>query len=114
MKGAIFLLPILLALVVGPTISIMIFVRSGKTYRRAGGDRGTYVVKAVLAFGVWAVTSFLVMLFLLGYVSGPDYVIGYEPPIVWRAVKYLGLVTAYGVLGSVLVWWMKQEELRFK
>jgi hypothetical protein len=50
------------------------------------------------------------MLFLWGYVNGPDYVIGYEPPIVWRAMKYIGLVAVYGLIGSVLVWWMKQKE----
>jgi hypothetical protein len=104
------MLPILLALVVAPAISIMIFVRAGEAYRHAGGDRYTYISKSILVFGGWCLISFLVMLFLLGYISGPDYVIGYEPPIVSRAMKYLGLVAAYGLIGSVLMWWMKQKE----
>jgi hypothetical protein len=110
MKTVIFMLPILLALVVAPAISIMIFVRAGEAYRHASGDRDTYVNKNLLVFGGWCVISFLVGLFLLGYISGPDYVIGFEPPIVSRAMKYLGLVASNFLIGSVLVWWMKQKE----
>ena len=110
MKGVIFMLPILLALVVAPAISIMIFVRAGEAYRDAGGDRDTYIHKSAFVFGIWCVISFLVMLFLLGYIIGPDHVIGYEPPIVSRAMTYLGLVAVYGLIGSVLVWWMKHKE----
>jgi len=113
MKAVIFFLPIFMALVVGTTISIMIFLGSGESYRRAGRDCGMYFVRALLAFVVWAAISFVVFLFLLGYVSGPDYVIGYEPPVVLRAMKYLGLVAAYSLLGSVLVWWMKKPRLYF-
>jgi uncharacterized membrane protein SpoIIM required for sporulation len=110
MKTVIFMLPILLALVVASAISIMIFRRAGEAYRDAGGDPDTYVHKSVFVFGIWCVISLLVMLFLWSYINGPDYVIGYEPPIVSRAMKYLGLVAAYGLIGSVLVWWMKQKE----
>ena len=113
MKIVIFTLPILLALVVASAISIMIFRRAGEAYRDAGGDPNTYIHKSVFVFGIWCVISFLVMLFLLGYIIGPDYVIGHEPPIVARAIKYLGLVAAYGLMGLVLVWWMKQKE-KFK
>jgi hypothetical protein len=45
--------------------------------------------------------------------SLPDYVRGYEPPIVTRAMKYLGLVAAYGLTGLVLVWGMKQKGSQF-
>src|SRR4029077_9849599 len=100
MKGVIFMLPILLALAVASAISIMIFRRAGEVYRDAGGDRDTYINKSVFVFGIWCVISFLMMLFLLGSIIGPDYVIGHEPPIVARATKYLGLVAAYGLMGS--------------
>jgi hypothetical protein len=113
MKAVIVFLPIFMALVVGTTISIMIFLGSGESYRRAGRDGGTYFVRALLAFVVWTGISFFVSLFLLGYVSGSDYVMGYEPPVVLRAMKYLGLVAVYSLLGSVLVWWMKKPSLHF-
>ena len=110
MKTFIFLLPILLALLIAPAISIMIFGRAGEAYRDAAGDLDAYVNKGVFAFGVWCVISFFALLFLWGYINGPDYVIGHQPPIVSRAMKYLGLVAAYGLIGSVLVWWMKRKE----
>jgi len=105
MKEAIFTLPIVLALVIAPAISVMIFVRTGESFRD--------LTKGLLVFGVWCVISLLMTLVLLGYVSAGKYVIGYEPPVT-RALKYLGLVAAYGVIGLALLRGLKGRKPKFQ
>ena len=101
MRDIIFILPILLALGIAPVIPIIIFARTGETYRD--------LIKSLFLLGVWCAISFLMVFVMLGYLSVGNYVRGYDPPIVTRALKYLGLVSVYGLMGLGLLRALKKS-----
>ncbi len=104
MKDIILILPVLLALGIALAIPIMMFVRAEEASRD--------LIKGLLLLVVWCVISFLMLFVMLGYLSGPKYVRGFDPPIVTRALKYLGLVAVYGLIGLGLLLRLKEKSQR--
>ncbi len=96
-----YLLPILLAFIVGTATFSMIFEKSTAGIRTA--------ISLVILGGL----SLIMAVFTLGYLFGPDCVFCYEPRRLRGVAEYLIGVFVFGLIGLALVWWVgrakKQE-----
>jgi len=109
MKDTFALLPFVIILVMAIAVTLMIIRSSIGTYQRVRTAILTYLVRAAVAVAMWIVVTLFMVLVILNYL-GVDFAPGYEPPIMLQALKFFCVVAIYIAVGSLLVWWMKQEE----